>query len=234
MITTLRSVGLLVLLGAVACTSAFAVEVVYTTTGTFSNCGAGYTCAGSTLSGPNALTISFAGETPGSVSGSGPADFPANAFFGQFTASGTAGNVKDTVNAEFSLSITQSVPTPVGTETLVDTFAGKISTNSSQVRLTFSGGSGAGGTPVLEADSNPDNPTGVAAYKFQIDGISYWVDQVTNIPSQSAGGIVTIEGDIDASALPEPTFYGLTGVGFAGLLFMAIRRKSQTASSIAA
>lgn len=230
MITTLRAVGLIALLAAVSCTSAFAVTVDYTTTGTFSNCGAGYTCAGNTLTGPNALTISFAGEAPGSVSGNGPSDFPANAYFGQFTASGTTGSAQDSVAAEFSLAVTQTMPTPVGTETLTDTFSGTISTNSSKVRLTFTGGNGVGGAPTLEQAGDADNPTGVAAYKFQIDGISYWVDQVTNLPSASAGGVVDIEGDIDASSLPEPTFYGLTGAGFAGLLIMAARRKSQANS----
>src|SRR5437773_5698866 len=109
-----RSLALMSFLAALAMTPAFAVDVTYSTTGTFSACGVGYTCVGSTLTGPNSLVISFAGTA---------ADFPnvsvppvSYAPFGTFTATGpTTGT--DAVAATFTLSITQTVPGPGGTET---------------------------------------------------------------------------------------------------------------------
>jgi hypothetical protein len=62
--------------------------------------------------------------------------------------------------------------------------------------------------------------------------VIYYVDVETPIhPSTTGGGLSTINGAIDASAVPEPTFYSLTGIGFVGLVLMAVRRRSQLVSS---
>jgi hypothetical protein len=203
-----------------AISPALAVDVTYGTTGSFNGGGNVYT-------GANGLTITYGNTVGNSVSD----PYPTNASFGTFTvADPTPGN-SDVVNTNFSLTITQTLPLS-GTETVTDTFAGTISATlvggqprgNSNVVLTFTSGSGDGGLPVLTNDPID----GASAYSFSLGGVIYYIDKVTPIePQTTNGGVSTINGAIDASAVPEPTFYGLTGMGFAGLLAMAIRRRRQ-------
>ena len=80
---------------------------------------------------------------------------------GTFTATGpTTGT--DAVAATFTLSITQTVPGPGGTETLLDTVKGNIKIAGSGVTVTFTSGSGDGGVAV----SDPDPLSGAAALRF--------------------------------------------------------------------
>jgi hypothetical protein len=73
-----------------------------------------------------------------------------------------------------------------------------------------------------------DPITGANAYAFAFGGVTYYVDQVTPInPSSTGGGVSTINGAIDASAVPEPDFYAVTGAGFAALLATVMRRRRQ-------
>jgi hypothetical protein len=108
--------------------------------------------------------------------------------------------------------------------TLTDIFAGTVFINSSTVVLNFTGGNGTNPPPVLTTDPLSFAP----AYTFELGSVTYWVDQNTPInPSTTGGGVSTINGAIEASAVPEPAFYGLTGAGFAALMAMAMRRRRQ-------
>ena len=205
----------------VAIAPAFAVDVTYSTTGTFASSGT------STYMGPNGLTITFAG-TPASFPNVSvpPASF---APFGTFTAVGPTPGNTDSVLDAFTLNVTQSAPAPGGTETLTDTVSGNIKIANSQVTVVFNSGSGAGGSAVSATD--PLN--GLAALQFTFPSASgaivYYVDETTPIHPQTGSGVPgssIINGAID---LPEPTFYTLTGSGFAALLLMTLRRRKQNA-----
>jgi hypothetical protein len=206
-----------VLLAGLAITPALAVDVTYNTTGCF-----GVACTGVPTSAivVGGVTITYNGVTGASVS----PPYPTSAQFGTFS---TTAGASGTTNTDFNLTVSQIIPVGAGAETLSDTFKGTISTSSSSVKLTFTGGAGSGGTPV----SSVDPEDGAAAYQFSLGGVVYYVDQVTPVhPSTTGGGISSINGAIDASAVPEPAFYGLTGAGFAGLLLMALRRRQQLTS----
>lgn len=205
---------------ALAISPALAVEVTYNTTGSFGGGSNVYT-------GANGLTITYGNTVGNSVND----PYPTNASFGTFTVVDPTPGNSDVVNTHFSLTLTQTSPLS-GTETITDTFAGTISATfvggeprgNSNLLLTFSGGSGDGGSPVLTTDPLD----GARAYSFSLGSVIYYIDAVTPIePQTTNGGLSTINGAIDASAVPEPTFYGLTGTGFAGLLSMAIRRRRQ-------
>lgn len=196
---------------AVGISPAFA-DVVYSTTGTFTGGSNVYT-------GASGLTITYNDLTDATVT----PPYPTNAQFGSFQVSGpTTGS--DVVSTDFTLVLSQIVPSGA-TETLTDTFHGTISLSSSNIKLTFTGGSGDGGVPTLVAGGDPI--TGANAYTFSLGGVQYWVDSVTPInPSTTGGGFSTINGAITGT--PEPSLLGLTGIGLAGLF--ALRRKRQTAA----
>lgn len=200
-------------IAALAITPALAVEVTYNTTGTFSSSGT------NVYTGANGLTLTYGNTVGNTVSLSGA---PSNASFGTFTTINPTSGASDTVNSHFSLLISQTLPSGAS-ETLTDSFAGTISTSptgdSSTVVLTFTGGST---NPILGTDPID----GARAYTFSLGSITYWVDQKTPVePQTTNGGVSTINGAV--SAVPEPTFYALTGLGFIGLMAMAIRRRRQ-------
>jgi hypothetical protein len=206
-------------MAAMAIAPAFAVDVTYNTVGTFGSSGT------NVLHGAGGLSITYGDLTNAVVNP--PVLTPTTASFGQFTASGLTGS--DVITDTFSLAVTQSVPAPGGTETLTDTFNGTIQTSFSNVTLNFNAGTGGGGVAVLDSDPI----THQAAFRFTFGNVEYWVDEVTGIvPSTTNGGVSTIQGAIEV--LPEPAFYGLTGTGFAGLLLMALRRRSQASAQASA
>jgi len=217
-IPRLQSTVRLGALAALAIAPAFAVDVIYSTTGTFNStspCTGGTSLTG--CGGPGSLSITYNSLTDALVStGSGTTS---NASFGSFTS--TAGNGFTLPAGEsFTLTIAQSAPS-AGATSIFDTFQGTISTNASNVMLQFTGG---------PAGVTLTTYQGQSVFRFDLGGVVYYVDQNTSIvPSTSNGGIVTIQGAIDTSAVPEPAFYGLTGIGFAGLVAMAVRRRRQIA-----
>jgi len=221
-----RSISVAAVLALATLTPAFAVDVVYSTTGSFTSCAAPYTCTGNTLDGPSGLVVTFTGDTNNLVQvendPSNPG--PSNAGFGTFSVVGpTAGSTDNLAGTRFSLNIVQTQPS-TGNETVIDTLTGKITTSNSKVVVTFQAqGSGTGGTPVATTDPN----SGVNAVSFAFGGTTYWVDDVTSI-NPSTAGTSTVNGAID-STVPEPAFFTLTGTGFAGLIVMAIRRRRQQA-----
>jgi hypothetical protein len=191
----------------------FASSVTYSTIGTFSSSGT------NVYTGANGLSITYTDLINAMVA----PPYPTNAQFGSFSVSGPAAGDQDSVSTDFTLILDQTNPTN-GTETLTDTFSGQITANSSNIRLTFTGGSGDAGTPTLVLGGDPI--TGASAYTFSLGGVTYWIDAITPInPSSTGGGFSTINGAI-TSAVPEPALFGLSGLSFAGLLgFLAWRRK---------
>jgi len=219
-----RSIGRVLFMAALAISPALAVDVTYSTTGTFTSSGT------NTYTGANGLSIVFTGTA---------ADFPnvevpptTYAPFGTFTATGPTPNNVDTVADNFTLQVTQTSPL-LGNEQLVDTVAGQIRIANSQVTVTFNSGTGTAGAAVAGID--PLN--GLSALEFTFPDpthttdVTYWIDSITPVHPETGGGapgVSIVNGAID-STVPEPTFYTLTGTGFAGLLFMALRRRKQQA-----
>jgi len=218
-IPRLQSISRLAVMAALAIAPAFAVNVTYSTTGSFNStapCTGGTSLTG--CGGAGSVSITYGALTNNTVSTLGGIT---NASFGSFTASTGTGYTIPT-GESFTLSISQSVPTVAGPQTLSDVFQGQITGNSSNVELQFTGGNPAVTLTTFQ---------GAAVYQFNLAGVLYDVDEFTSIvPNSTNQGVVTIQGAINASAVPEPAFYGLTGVGFAGLLAMAIRRRRQIAA----
>jgi hypothetical protein len=223
--SALRLIGSVAVLAGVTLTPAFAVDVIYSTTGQFTSCigAVANGCDTTAVVYPNNLTITFTGTA---------ASPPANvevpdvsyAPFGTFTVTGPTAGHTDAVLADFNLTVMQTAPSS-GTELVVDTVRGNIRIANSQVTVTFNSGSGDGGT----AATTIDPISGASALSFNFGGTTYWVDTVTPIHPQTAGGTPgtsIINGAID-STVPEPAFYALTGMGFASLLGIAIRRRRQ-------
>jgi VPDSG-CTERM motif len=172
-------------LAALAITPAWADLVTYSTTGVFSSTGT------NVYSGNNGLTITY-GDTVNNTAAVPP---PSNVSFGTFTVAGPLTGYTDSISENFALTITQTTPS-MGSETLTDTFTGAIKINSSNVELTFTGGSPL--TPVLTTDPGDH----ASAYEFQLGTIDYWVDKYTSInPSTTNGGVSTINGAI--STVPD-------------------------------
>jgi len=212
---------------------AFAVPVAYSTVGTFDCSGAGSGC---TSVGNNVATLGTVGIiTYGNFAGTVnvPKVGGTTASFGTFTTTGLLDG-SQTVSAHFNLAITQTVPLPSGSGTadLTDLFSGTLTVDSTEgdsntIVLTFTGGNGTTPPPSLGTDPFSLVP----AYTFKIAGVQYWVDQRTAlVPPTTNGGVSTIQGAINASAVPEPTFYALTGLGFASLVGIAFRRRGQSQS----
>jgi hypothetical protein len=208
-------------IAAFAISPALAVDVTYSTTGNFGGA--------NPFTGPQELSITYVGN-PGTTVTPPPA---VAAQFGVFNAIGPRPGFTEPVNTPFTLVITQSAPS-AGSETLTDDIVGNMQVNSSTVTLTFTTGSGGGGTPTLGTDPINGHP----ALTFSLGGATYWVDQTTLINASVPGGGCTVStfypcaptpivGAIDSNVVPEPAFYGLIAIGFAGLFGLAIRRRRQ-------
>lgn len=202
-----------------AVTPALATSVTFTSTGAFS-AGGGSSVLNAADDGANVTgtaSLTFQGYNATSPQGpaSGAGSLPdLGVDLGNFASAGI-GNLNAT--GSFTLTVNQSNPLgvpPTGglTSTISGTILDKTNPNvkdTSTAAILF------------------------ASDTFTIAGVTYTLDNVT---LQSGGGylwqVAAPNSLLQASlmsATPEPTFYGLTGLGFAGLLGMAIRRKRQAA-----
>jgi hypothetical protein len=214
-------IGLPILVAAFA-VPAFALDVTFTTTGTF-GCGTevaanGGTCSTAAFGGdPNAqMTIANSGNTfnvqavgytntnviAGDINSDDVNALTFNDTASNFTSTTTPpGSPVQTGGAQFTLTITQLAPpvTP-NSGTLSGAFSGTITASNSGVNITF-------------------NNTVLV-----LGQVTYTLD--SNVWGVPTPGIATIGMTTDtATVTPEPTFMMLTGFGFAGVAFVAYRRR---------
>jgi hypothetical protein len=194
---------------------ASAVSVSYNTTGSAFTCAgpgsgtnASPTCsaAGSSVtftSGTNTATLTYAAVNPNSVVDADPIT---NAQFGTFSLSGNSTVFLGALNynlADFTLAINQALPS-IGSGTTTGDLLGRI-------RIVPS-------TSGLSIDfTNGANVTigGVVYSPFDVQINAF------DLPT-------TLQGTVDASAVPEPGFYGLLSVGLAGLFMAGWKRAAAT------
>lgn len=199
-----RSFAALGLVAAVATlgssTSARAAYTIeYSTTGSF-NGGAPGSSVSTTAGG---ATLTFTGVTDAFVVLPNPdGELFSNANFGSFSIEGS--DYGSLNGKTFTLYITQTVPTPSGGSPAdyTGTLTGTITADSSTGRVTFTGAL----SSIITSDDNPKE-------------ITYTIDSPVRLTSISTGP-VEIVGEIEISAVPEPTtlvmaFAGLPLVGFA-------------------
>ena len=202
--------------------TSFAVPVSYNTTGSVFTCngvGAGTnaspTCVASAAvggvstvqftSGSNSATLSYFDYTTAAAVNPNPS---VNSQFGDFSWTGNTSvllGVNSGSNlADFTLMITQALPTPGGMGTLNSDLKGNIKLVSPDggMRLLFGGGF------------------------ITIGGVVYTPDNTT-INSNLSPIKTTLNGIITAP-VPEPGFYGLLSLGMAGLYAAVRRRRNAT------
>ena len=183
-------------------TPALADVITYSTTGGFSaNGGASSATFGS---GGNTLTLTFTGISSSTVM----APPASNASAGFITASvtGTGG----TATGNFTLTIDQTSPS-VDSGGLSGILSGTIQSNSSTGTLDFSSTSLTLGN-VLYTLQQP-----IGGYEL--------------VPPSTLNGETSVQMQIDVTSVPEPAFYGLTGLGFLGIAGIAFRRHRQARST---
>ena len=187
--TSLMSALLLAVLS-LGMAEAQADPVTFSTSGTFTCVG----CAGSgtnsvTFTGGmgNALMITFTGL------GSTSLNTPTGSSFGNFQTFVSGGGAS--ASGTFTLTITQTVPVP-GSDSFAATFSGTFSASNS-------------GTGVVN----------FTVSSVTIGGITYSItnNPLNLVPPASNNGITTVQGQITADAVPEPTSMFLLGSGLLGV-----------------
>jgi hypothetical protein len=184
----------------------FGLDVTYTSTGEF--CAAPGPCANANPLVENpaneGITIGAYPQVTyfGFQAVTATVNAPSQAIAAQFDVS-VAGTNPRTVPASevFTLYITQTNPAG-GTGTFVGGFSGNVAVGSSNAKITF-----AGTTIVL------------GGYQYTLDSNVFTLPTIEN-PSHVDRIMMEV-----SSVTPEPTFMMLTGLGFAGLAFVAYRRR---------
>jgi len=176
--------------------------VNYTTTGSFNGACSGLAC---TLGG---MTISFNPLTSNSVTLDVNNGYFSFLSFGEFNVTGTQVGQQSFAGVSFALLVTQTLPTPGGTQILSGGFTGGIDKNSSNLRWA----------PLPTSWSIPYQST---------NGINYTIGNPVRLQAPSSNlGVTSIQGDISTSIIPEPSTYVLMATGLAGLLVAARRRRA--------
>ena len=180
-------------------TPALAEDVTYSTTGGFSASGGATSAIFG--SGANTLTLSFSGIVGSTVDASPSTNGSAGFIIASVTGKGgvAAGN--------FTLTIDQTAPS-VGSGGLSGALSGKITTNASNGTLNF---------------TSTTLTLGDVVYTLQQPPGGYEL-----VPPSTLNGETSIQMRIDATAVPEPAFFGLTGLGFLGLAGITFRRYRQS------
>jgi len=176
-----------------------AQSVQYSTTGIFG------------ASGTNILTFGIGEGNPSSITFLGAAlatvDAPTFASFGTFVTQSTLPAPKVPITpTTFTLNIFQTIPS-LGTDSLVGSLSGTLSTNSSTGQVIFT----------------------AAQTEAQIGAVTYTIDAQTKLVAPNTGGLdldpltgsTTLEGQI---VVPEPSTMLLLGLSLAGVGGVAVRR----------
>lgn len=188
---------------------AFGSSVTYSTTGTF-------TCTSCTGSGSNTvsftggdpagtLTISFAGVSGATVGVPGHGSGGAVTVSTSSNTTGTNAPVDITAGSTFALTIHQTSPSNA-TGSLSGALEGSIGYNNSSGDINFTS------TQLTLGD--------IVYTLTNLDG-----NAVDLVPPNTNGGVSTIQLQLTASPVPEPTFLSLTALGFAGMGVFAFRRR---------
>jgi hypothetical protein len=185
----------------------FGMDVTYTSTGEF--CAAPGPCANLTplVENPahDSITVGAYPQVTyfGAEKVSATVDTPSQAVAAQFDVS-VAGSNPRTVpaNEAFTIYITQTNPF-AGTGTFVGGFSGNIALGSTTATITFSN------TTIV-----------LGGFTYTLDSSVYTLPKIS-IPSHTD----QIMMEVTQNTTPEPTFMALSGLGFAGLAFVAYRRK---------
>jgi len=214
------------LLSGLAVAPAHAVIISYSTTGAF-GCGSAVGCT--TGSSPSSITITGGGNSStlayspntGTFLNPGPPP-PQQVNYGVITATSPLSTPAEVFNgATFTMSISETLP---------DTTNGNIAAQlTGTVQAT-------GSTAEIDFDNNGIISLGSVTYMIGNNGVVNLAapSVFTFTPTGFVQGITSIGGVVTASGgnggqLPEPTFLGLTGLGFVGLAAMAYRRRRATA-----
>jgi len=188
-------------------------QVVYSTTGAF---GAGATGA---VVGTGPASLSLNGQALTFVGTAQSVNAPTLASMGQFTAiTSTSSSLADFTGAQFTLTITQSVPTPAGPQDIVANLSGTLQFNGSTLSLdfgtntvTFTGG----GFTTIYYPSTPN---------------AFAVPAATAIAATNGGAsqMTTLQGSVNiignGAPAPLPTTAGMGLVLLGGLGFGRVRR----------
>lgn len=233
-VNILRTVGKIALPLALAALAlpAYGVEVVYKTVGVFADsagcvetaanlCGTisngGATDTFGTVGADNLVSVTFIPVTdgPGTVN----ADPFTDAQTGTFVVSsikGTDSNLT-ALQGNFTLTISQTVPS-VNSGSLQGSLTGSIDFNNSLSGIVF-------------APAQQSLTLGQVVYTLDVQTTTAHgacpIVACYTLPTPGSGGTKDVTMLVDASNVttPEPTFMMLTGLGFAGLAFVAYRRK---------
>jgi hypothetical protein len=206
----------------------FGMPVDFTTTGTFT---CGITAVGcSTSNGGSTVTVTNDGQTlnmtavgyanlniiPGDtteVAGNPADDVNVITFNTLSTNHPAPADGVNTAGITFTLNIDQTSPvTAPNTGTLGGTFSGFIDAKGSNTVISFASNQTSltlGGGTVYSLD-------------FLFGAQTQWT--IPN-PGIATTGVTTETATLTPSVTPEPAFMMLTGLGFAGLAFVAYRRK---------
>jgi hypothetical protein len=186
---------------------AHAGVVLYSTTGTF-GCGAVVAVSCSTTADSITVTGASSSETLTFLNGDPGVITPGFTNLGYIAASALNNNTGVSLaGATFSLTVNQTVP-GVASGTFSDTMTGSIETQGSNASVTLT----------------PNSIT--------LAGVQYTLaPAVIPIPAPSSGNVATITAFV-ADAVPEPTLFGLTGLGFAAVFATRLRRRRGQQASV--
>jgi hypothetical protein len=196
--STLKKAAAIALVAVVAVTMATPAQatlVTYTTTGAWSP-----PAAVSPGSSPasiivNGVTLTFTGLTNTVIAS--PATFGS---FGSFTTSGGSANSVSLAGTSFTLYITTTVPSGPGLATFIDTVTGTIAFQSGTPYVQFQ-------SPLSVTVVVPPPVGGTVTYT--VLNADQGISGAVNLNPPGAGGATgspsTINGEIVAAAIPEPT-----------------------------
>jgi len=203
--------------------SANATPVQFSTTGTFT---CTIACVGSGTNsvtfgtGADTITLTFVGTTTQKNLNAGNGFF-SNAQGGVIHTTDSAGEQIDdaaiTLGATFHLNVNELKPVNGATGTLTGNVEGMIADDFGNAAVQFPAAGNndliLGGIEFhLQQQLNTDN-NGLPGYDIESPG--------------GGTGSTTLQMNLQATALPEPTFLALTGVGFTGLSVLAYRRRKK-------